>query len=338
MKKGCLFVAKVFAQNKVFTATDSFLNRDDQLKPARHLKNIFEQNNISLDTQDICDPSTADIVIYSDLQDERDLPPLSQKSKSVLVINECEVIYKHNWTESTHQRFSKVLTWNSNLWDQKFYLETRFPILLQPQFFNSSFERKKLVTLISANKTSRHPLELYSQRLAGISWFNKYHPEDFDFYGIGWNKYVSRYRKITDLVNSSPFEKYLRPHYRTYQGPVESKFQVLPQYRFALCFENAQMIKGYITEKIFDCFSSGTIPIYWGAPDIADHIPENCYIDFRKFANFESLYTFLKKMTPDQHKQYIESIQHFMQSEQMNPFRYETTNKNILNTAKLIIG
>ncbi|MCL1721757.1 glycosyltransferase family 10, partial [Vibrio parahaemolyticus] len=53
--------------------------------------------------------------------------------------------------------------------------------------------------------------------------------------------------------------------YKSYKGSVESKTHTLKNYKFCICFENAQMIEGYITEKIFDCFFSATVPIYWGA-------------------------------------------------------------------------
>ena len=48
---------------------------------------------------------------------------------------------------------------------------------------------------------------------------------------------------------------------------------------FAICYENARDIPGYITEKIFDCFFAGCVPIYWGgAPNVTDHIPANTFI------------------------------------------------------------
>jgi hypothetical protein len=43
-------------------------------------------------------------------------------------------------------------------------------------------------------KKINHPLELYSKRVEAIKWFEKNHPEDFDFYGIGWDRYVSSNR------------------------------------------------------------------------------------------------------------------------------------------------
>lgn len=39
--------------------------------------------------------------------------------------------------------------------------------------------------------------------------------------------------------------------------------------------------KGYITEKIFDCFFPGVIPIYWGAENVTDYIPQDTFIDRR---------------------------------------------------------
>ena len=46
----------------------------------------------------------------------------------------------------------------------------------------------------------------------------------------------------------------------------------------------------YITEKIFDCLYVGTIPLYLGAKDIADLIPEDTYIDCRRFFPWEEMH------------------------------------------------
>lgn len=53
-----------------------------------------------------------------------------------------------------------------------------------------------------------------------------------------------------------------------YGGEVFSKHDTLSKYKFSVCFENGKNLSGFITEKIFDCFSAGTIPIYWGADNI----------------------------------------------------------------------
>ena len=45
-----------------------------------------------------------------------------------------------------------------------------------------------MCTLINSNLRSNNKNELYSYRLKIIKWFEKYHLEDFDLYGYGWDK------------------------------------------------------------------------------------------------------------------------------------------------------
>lgn len=46
-----------------------------------------------------------------------------------------------------------------------------------------------------------------------------------------------------------------------------SKDEALAPYMFSIVIENASY-SNYYTEKITDCFALGTVPIYWGSPDI----------------------------------------------------------------------
>lgn len=48
---------------------------------------------------------------------------------------------------------------------------------------------------------------------------------------------------------------------------------------FPIELENAQQ-ETYFTEKILDCFATGTIPVYWGAPDIGDYFNEDGIIKY----------------------------------------------------------
>lgn len=73
-----------------------------------------------------------------------------------------------------------------------------------------------------------------------------------------------------------------------YRGACESKYEILSRYYFSLCFENMAM-KGYVTEKIFDCLYAGTIPLYWGAKDISNLIPSDVYVDCRHFGSWEEM-------------------------------------------------
>ena len=49
--------------------------------------------------------------------------------------------------------------------------------------------------------------------------------------------------------------------------PIEYKIEGLKNYRFSIVMENS-IQEDYFTEKIIDCFLSGTIPIYWGTKNI----------------------------------------------------------------------
>jgi len=53
-------------------------------------------------------------------------------------------------------------------------------------------------------------------------------------------------------------------------NPIASKEEGLNDYMFSIAMENARY-KTYYTEKLLDCFATGTIPIYWGSPDIGEH-------------------------------------------------------------------
>lgn len=50
---------------------------------------------------------------------------------------------------------------------------------------------------------------------------------------------------------------------------IEEKEQGLDDYMFSICMENGNY-DTYFTEKILDCFATGTIPIYWGTKKIVD--------------------------------------------------------------------
>jgi hypothetical protein len=50
------------------------------------------------------------------------------------------------------------------------------------------------------------------------------------------------------------------------QAYLTEKYRAFADYRFAIAIENARY-PWYVTEKLFDCFATGTVPLYWGRPD-----------------------------------------------------------------------
>ena len=55
------------------------------------------------------------------------------------------------------------------------------------------------------------------------------------------------------------------------------KISIMKQYLFYLAFEN-QCEDDYITEKLWGAYEAGTIPIYYGAPNVKDHVPNHSLI------------------------------------------------------------
>jgi hypothetical protein len=91
------------------------------------------------------------------------------------------------------------------------------------------------------------------------------------------------------------------------------------KYKFALCYDN-QVLNGWITEKIFDCFFAGTVPVYLGAPDIETYVPKECFVDVRHFANYEELRGYLKSLDHKAIRKYKEAGRAFIESPKFRPF------------------
>jgi hypothetical protein len=84
------------------------------------------------------------------------------------------------------------------------------------------------------------------------------------------------------------------------------------------------VLKGWITEKLFDCFFAGTVPVYWGAPDVLDHVPAECFIDMRQFKDFAELRSFLHALSPADEQRYREAALRYLESDRFTPFRIDT--------------
>jgi hypothetical protein len=98
------------------------------------------------------------------------------------------------------------------------------------------FEKTKLVSMIASNKSLCPEHEL---RKYVIDKFK----DDIDLYGRGYLE-------------------------------IEDKSIGLNDYYFTICMENLTYSNGY-SEKITDCFATGTIPIYYGSPDIGEVFNED---------------------------------------------------------------
>jgi hypothetical protein len=85
-------------------------------------------------------------------------------------------------------------------------------------------------------------------------------------------------------------------------GRVPDKLQFIASHRFNIAFENTET-DGYITEKLTDPLLTGTIPIYWGAPDVLRDFNAGCFIHARDFDDPDSLADFVIELDKDADRQ-----------------------------------
>ena len=62
---------------------------------------------------------------------------------------------------------------------------------------------------------------------------------------------------------------------------LSRKVEGLNDYCFSISIENC-VIDTYFTEKLIDCFNTGTIPIYWGTQKVDNHFNSEGIIHFKE--------------------------------------------------------
>jgi hypothetical protein len=98
---------------------------------------------------------------------------------------------------------------------------------------------------------------------------------------------VMRMLKNVDIYGQTPFKDKTVPH---------------KNYEFTIIIENCRH-RGYFTEKIIDCMAQGTIPIYWGDPEISKHFDNEGIIEFTSIDDLQKM-----KLTADEYTTRINAV------------------------------
>lgn len=162
--------------------------------------------------------------------------------------------------------------------------------------------------------------EIYIDRIQIIRYFSKY--EDFFLYGKGWDQQTSHFDSKDQKVA-------LKAWKGTLGTELETKLEAMRQFKFSICFENCNF-PGYITEKIFDCFLAGCIPVYYGASDIKLSIPAETFIDYTRFKDIKALDDFLRNMKEAEARQYLNAAEKFLKSPAFDRFYVEHVTREMI--------
>ena len=69
--------------------------------------------------------------------------------------------------------------------------------------------------------------------------------------------------------------------------PVSNKREIAKNYRFVLCFEN-DYYPGYVTEKVFDAWGTGAVPIWWGY-DPEGYVNSDAVVNLADFSGVDEM-------------------------------------------------
>jgi len=322
-----------YHQGRLFDP-DTPLNRDDCLLPVIKIRDAFKKQGVSVYTVDFLlsgkiDISLTDQVDYYSFGYLRDFEEFRKKHpvhlKAFIVI-EPPTVHPRLYSELPilTRQFDQVYIYNtegdayslknvdlSKL--SKFYCSQPYHDVLE-NYWSKSDRLNKIVMIVGNHRPSfryKGNREQYSKRIRAAVGLSKFGA--IDLYGMGWKCWWSS--RSQWLV----YWLHLKTILKIYKGPCLSKYKVLSHYNFSLCFENTQM-KGYVTEKLIDCLYVGTIPLYLGAPDIADYIPSETFIDCRQFDSWKDLWHFVNQMSASQILEMKEAGRSFIQSKAFDKF------------------
>ena len=328
-------------------------NRDDCLEPFRVLKAQALACGIELHTLDVNQNQgkKSDFNLYIE-----SVPVITQgQGKNYLIRFETNLTVLANADAAYLQQFDGIFTWDKSLLEANPQSTTGLGLAKEklhsitiPNPLPAGFSQHRVVNLgfsarpqfcilIASNRHANCLDEraLYAERVKAIRWFEANAPSEFVLYGHGWKvpqKRLGMLGKLRYRLAKVPPFVMGKPVFPSYDGPVNSKFTALSQARFSICFENARDIRGYLTEKIFDCLFAGCVPIYWGDPEVEKAIPKNCFIDFRQFQSYQALYDFLKGLSPAEYQAYQLAGQQFLASPQFQVFSPTAFAKQIIDS------
>jgi len=246
-----------------------------------------------------------------------------EKIPRVLIAMENPQINPLNISKSYVEGFTKVLSWNRELaYLPAFEFLAYVPLESLVPSDERSCDRSKLATMICSNKVFKTPVQgdLYLKRLEVLEWFEKNSPEEFELFGQGWakppheqtiSKKIQRAgRRLKSILTS-------RPCYLTWRGSLHSKRDAYLNAWYGFCYENSSLNNGYVTEKILDAMAVGVVPIYLGAPDVKDYIPEELFIDARQFDSVADLVSFCRALPVERRLEMIQGGHEFIYNSPM---------------------
>ena len=292
-------------------------NGGDFFLPWRQLREAFLAHGVALNTADRNRGRPVAFELHLNAQ-RRLRKPSARPCYTYL--SEDPLVRRSNGDPEVLANYRLVFTNNETLIDGRHTLRLDYPNDLRPRAVAGWQARDLHCVVIASNKAliNPDPRNLHAARLAVIREYERAAPERFALFGHGWDQPPVRPGHLGRIEarlrrwlgrrqrNARPFP--------SWRGTVVRKAEVLDRARFCICYENTRGSPGYLTEKIFDCFTSGCVPVYIGTTHAEPPIPADCFIDGDRFATPAALRQFLDQVTPAQFAGCQQAILRFLAS------------------------
>lgn len=300
--------------------------------PYTMLRDRFALYGVELHTADLVPPEQLLFELHINAQHRLSGRP------AYVYLYEDPLIRPVNGKRAHLLKYRRAFTSNEDLVDGDKFIKLDYPNDLRPVPVPPWAERPLCCVLIAANKALRRPSprNLHHRRVETARAFEKHAPELFALYGRGWGqpavqpglggRIAKRLREWQARVHAQP------PAFPSWRGQVHAKGEVLRQARFAIAYENVSGSPGYITEKIFDCFVHGCVPVYLGTPGAAASIPAGCYVDARAFATEHALIDYLAGVDEPRFAAYQAAIAAYLRSPAAQRFTNEQFTRTLVDT------
>ena len=197
----------------------------------------------------------------------------------------------YNSISTIEHKFDYILTFDSELLQRgPKYIKYIMGQSRITDDITALYEKNKKVSIISSGKSMSH-----GHRFRGKIVNALHSKHNFDLWGYAFRSF-------------------------------QEKTEPLKDYEFSISVQNCK-IDNYFTEILLDCFRLGTIPIFWGCPNIGD------YFDIRGmelFDTIEELDDILSNLKP--YEEYLE----YAKTNFMECKRYIHTDDYIANILKTL--
>ena len=87
-------------------------------------------------------------------------------------------------------------------------------------------------------------------------------------------------------------------HFNNLGAPIADKLAFIRDYKFTLAFENSAS-PGYTTEKLVEPMLAGSLPIYWGNPEVARDFNPKSFINVSDFPSFDAAIDHIMEVDAD---------------------------------------